>query len=95
MGFPPPVNLPPGKPSASADVGFEPAPDGPSLCGFGIPGFTFNFSIRFPLPTFDFPPNFNFMIGLNCDLANPISATVAFGGGRKPNADPDPFEEND
>jgi hypothetical protein len=95
MGFPPPVNIPPGRPSASADVGFEPAPAGATICGFGIPGFILALSVRFPLPTWNFPPDFNFMIGLNCDLANPISAKVKFGGGRAPNNDPDPFEEND
>jgi hypothetical protein len=75
---------------------FGPSPSGPLLCGFALPGFIigFDINIRLPsLPAFTFPPLLNFMIALNCDLADPISATVEFGGGRQPNMDPDPFEE--
>lgn len=96
MGSPPPVNAPSvgQQASASADAGFQPSPTGATLCGFGIPGFFLSFSFSIPgFPPFAFPPTFNFMIGLNCDLSNPISASVGFGGGRVAQSDPDPFDE--
>lgn len=79
-----------------ADAGFKPSPTGATLCGFGIPGFFLNFDFSLPVfPPFQFPPTFNFMIALNCDLSKPISASggVSFGGGRVAQSDPDPFEE--
>jgi hypothetical protein len=81
-----PQNFPPPQP-ASASVGFEPAPTGASLCGFGIPGF----SLSIKLPSFSLPSiSFSlptFALGLNCDLSNPLS--VGFGGGRVSGVDPD------
>jgi hypothetical protein len=66
-----------------------------SLCGFAIPSFLF--ILKFLLPPLPFPlplPTFNFSIGLNCDLNNPInvSAGLTWGGGRKPSYDRDPDE---
>lgn len=92
MGFAPPVDAP--SPSlqagATADVSFAPAPAGPSLCGFKLPGFAWNFGFKVPaFPPFPFPPTFNYFIGLNCDLSNPISAKFGFGGGRASQQDPD------
>lgn len=54
---------------------------GNAICGFGIP--TFFFSVN--LPDFGFPPQlpqFQFSISLNCDIGNPVDASVGFGGGR-------------
>jgi len=85
MGFPPPVDAPllPEQTQASVDASFIPAPTGPLLCGFGIPGFTFNISFRLPgFPSFDFPPLFFFGLSFKCDLSNPIDADFGFGGGR-------------
>lgn len=83
MSEPPEDAPPPSEQSAiEADAGFEPSPTGASLCGFGLPGFNFNISFRIPGFPPAFPPSFNFMIGLNCDLSNPISAEFGFGGGR-------------
>lgn len=91
MGSPPPEDFPTPdeQAAASVDLGFSPSPAGPSLCGFGIPLFKFNLSFRIPkFPPFPFPPTFNWMIALNCDLSNPIDASFGFGGGRKPNIPP-------
>jgi len=92
MGFPPPEDAPPPEQQAgaSADAGFEPSPSGASICGFGLPSFVFNLSIFIPgFPPFGFPPTFDFLIGLSCDLSNPISASVGFGGGRVSNTNPE------
>lgn len=89
MGFPPPPNAPdlPQQAATSAELAFPPAPTGPELCGFEVPGFTFNVSFSLPpLPTFDFPPELNFALPLNCDLANAFPEVS--GGGRKPNPPP-------
>ncbi len=70
---------------ASAAVAFQPTLPGIlALCGFTLPGFSFSisFSISFILPIPDFFLLFG--LSLNCDLANPIEGTVAFGGGRLP-----------
>lgn len=98
MGSPPPVNYP--TPSAQAeteaDAGFAPSPSGPSLCGFGIPLFTFNLGFRIPkFPPFAFPPTFSYFLGLNCDLSNPIDASFAYGGGRVPNINAGADDEDD
>lgn len=92
MGFPPPPAAP--SPSVQAGVtanaSFAPSPDGPALCGFALPGFAFGVGFAFPkFPPFDFPPNFNYFLGLNCDLSNPISAKFGFGGGRVSQSDSD------
>ena len=64
------------------------------LCGFAIPGFDFPIPKlpAFP-PSFDFPPKLSFAIAIQCSLADPISASVGDGGGRKGTlnleADPD------
>lgn len=93
MGFAPPVDAP--APSvqdqAAVNVSFDPSPSGPTLCGFALPSLSW--SVRFPgipkFPPFPFPPTFNFFVGLNCDLSNPLSASFGFGGGRASQADPD------
>ena len=93
MGSPPPQDAPPPeKQSAiSASASFEPSPSGSSLCGFGIPGFSFGIGIRFPgFP--EFPPKFSFGLQLKCDLSDPIDGHVGFGGGRVGTRDPDPDE---
>jgi hypothetical protein len=71
----------------TVDAGFELAPTGPSLCGFGIPGFSFN--ISFALPPLDIPPDLSFLIGLalQCDLSDPLDVSFGPGGGRKPTGD--------
>lgn len=71
MGLAPPPNAP--NPSAqagaTASAGFSASPQGPTLCGFGLPGFNFNVSFRIPkFPPFPFPPTFNFFIGLKLSL---------------------------
>lgn len=98
MGSPPPTNFPaPSAPSlpgggtsvgigGDASAGFSSSPSGPTLCGFGLPGFRFNASFRIPgFPPFPFPPKLSWLLALNCDLSNPIDASFDYGGGRKPN----------
>jgi hypothetical protein len=95
MGSPPPVNFPSPSDQAGVDAsaGFTPAPSGPTLCGFGLPGFKYNLTQRLPaIPAF--PPTFAFFLGLNCDLANPIDASFAYGGGRVPNLPPGDPEDD-
>lgn len=73
--------------AAGVSGSFQPTTPGIlALCGFKIPGFDFSLSFVLLLPSFDFPPSFFFLFALtlNCDLANPLEATVAFGGGRTP-----------
>lgn len=92
MGFAPPPDAPPPEQQGivSADAGFEPSPTGASLCGFTLPGFQWSFAFNLPaFPPFDFPPDFSFFLGLNCDLSNPFTASVGFGGGRVGTFDPD------
>lgn len=92
MGLAPPPNAPPPdeQASASASAGFSPSPSGPSLCGFGLPGFNFNVSFRIPkFPPFGFPPQFNYFLALKCDLSDPLDAQFGFGGGRVSQADAD------
>ncbi len=92
MGFAPPEDFPApsAQDQATVDAGFKPSPSGASLCGFGIP--TFSFSIRIPgfrFPPAGFPPKLNFSLALACDLSNPFSVSVGFGGGRVSTADRD------
>lgn len=79
---------------ASLEVGFEPSPTGAQLCGFGLPGFTLSINI----PPFDFPPPFPppfaLLLGLNCDLEDPLDAELSFGGGRENPPESDPDEED-
>lgn len=92
MGYPPPPNAPtPAVQNAAAvNASFAPSPSGPSLCGFAFPVLTLGVAFAFPkFPPFDFPPTFNYFIGLSCDLSNPISAKFGFGGGRASQSDPD------
>jgi hypothetical protein len=97
MGTAPPKDDPPPEEqdAVQASAGFEPAPSGASICGFGIPTFSFSFSFVLPkFPPFDFPPNFNFFLALNCDLSDPFEAKFSFGGGRSstgedPDVDPE------
>jgi hypothetical protein len=92
VGFAPPLPAPSpsAQASASADVSFAPAPAGPSLCGFALPGLSFGFAFHLPaFPPFPFPPTFDFFVGLQCDLSNPIAAKFGFGGGRASQLDPD------
>lgn len=97
MGTAPPVDLPTPIEQASveADAGFAASPSGPSICGFGLPQFKFNFAFVLPkFPPFDFPPKFNYFLALNCDLSDPFDAKFEFGGGRKstgedPDVDPE------
>lgn len=95
-GVAPPPDAPPPPPAeeggvVSAQAGFAASPPSASICGFGIPDFTFSFSIN--LPGFDFAlPNFNFALSLKCDLDDPVDAEVSFGGGRTPTGN---FAEED
>jgi hypothetical protein len=85
VGYPPPPDFPPPEQQAGieAEASFAPTPGGPSLCGFVLPTFGWRLSYRLPaFPPFPFPPTFNFFLGLNCDLSNPIEAEFGFGGGR-------------
>ena len=96
MGFAPPPDTPSidTQAGATASASFTPSPSGPELCGFGFPLFALNISFRIPsFPPFPFPPTFNYMIALKCDLSNPIDASFSFGGGRVANQDPDPLDE--
>ncbi len=91
-GSPPPEDGPSLSDQASADasLSFEPSPSGASICGFAIPpNISLSFSFKLPSLDFTFPPAFFFGLSLNCDLSDPISADVGFGGGRVSNADPD------
>lgn len=85
-GVAPPPDAPPpaDQDIVTADAGFAPSPTPTSICNIVFPPvFTFSFSIN--LPAIDFGlPNFNFALGLNCDLNDPIEAEVSFGGGRVP-----------
>lgn len=65
-------------------AGFESGPIGPEICGFQIPGFSYNLGFKLRLPTFffQFPPTFFFALGLQCDLSNPVDLTYGYGGGR-------------
>lgn len=97
MGVAPPPDFPSPSDQAgvTADAGFAPSPSGALLCGFGLPVFTFNLGIRIPkFPPFPFPPTFSFLLGLSCDLSNPIDASFGFGGGRKPNVPPGDPEDD-
>ena len=91
MGQPPPKDAPPPAQQGAVDAsaGFAPSPTGAQLCGFGIPGFNFNLAFRLPFKLPQFPPPFNFMIALQCDLSDPLDASFSFGGGRVPQADAD------
>jgi len=97
MGFPPPpAGPPPTPPGVSLDAGLADAPDAKSLCGFKFPPTLF-FKFGFVIPSFgiQFPPplpTIKLSLALNCDLNNPLSvdAGVKWGGGRTPNADPNP-----
>lgn len=95
MGDLPPKDLPPPseQDAIDAEATFEPSPTGATLCGFGIPGFSFSLSLPgFQFPPPGFPPTFNFAIGLNCSLSEPFDAEFSFGGGRVSNYDPDAEE---
>ena len=93
MGFAPPENLP--TPSVqngvTASAGFPPSPAGPTLCGFGIPQFAFNFGFNLPFqfPPAGFPPKLSFGLALVCNLSDPLEASFGFGGGRVSTSDPD------
>jgi hypothetical protein len=92
----PPPDAPdlPTQNAASLEAGFQPSPTGAELCGFGIPGFTLTIS----LPPFDFPPPFPpplaLLLGLSCDLDDPLDAELSFGGGRVSAPETDPDEED-
>ena len=65
------------------DAGFEPSPTGNTLCGFGFPTFFLTANIPgFQFPPPGFPPTLNLALSLNCDLSDPLSAELSFGGGR-------------
>jgi hypothetical protein len=92
----PPKDLPPPSEQSAveASASFQPSPTGASLCGFGVPGFSFSLSIpSFQIPSITFPPSFNFGIALNCSLSDPFDADFGFGGGRVSNYDPDSEDE--
>lgn len=88
-------------PAGSVAIGFELQELKPSLtfCGFKlaltIPGLSFNLPpIAFP-PRIDLLISFELALGINCLTENPLNVTgeVKFGGGRKPNVDPDPDDQ--
>ena len=77
-----------------------PASPQASICGFniGLPRFSFSLLI----PKFTFIPAIPFpFLGfqLTCDLSHPVDITAGlnlpFGGGRTPNNDPDPDDNDD
>jgi len=85
-GVAPPPDAPPPEEQGivTADAGFAPSPTPTSICDIVFPpNFSFSFSINLPFPNFVLP-TFNFALGLNCDLNDPIDAEVSFGGGRVP-----------
>lgn len=95
MGAPPPPDAPsiPAQTSAAQSASFQPSVPGPvSICGFQIPGFSFNLSFSLPIPPINFPPPFPFALPLNCDLATALETEVTDGGGRvgTPGLDADP-----
>lgn len=96
MGSPPPPDAPPPETqdAITADASFEASPPAASLCGFGLP--TFSFSIKLFIPPFPppFPPNLALFLSLNCDLNDPLDAELSFGGGRVPLTQPDPDEQD-
>lgn len=95
MGFAPPPDAPtPAEQDAVAvEASFEPSPTGASICGFGVPSFSFGLSIKLPALPIPQLPTFDFFVSLNCDLSNPIDASFAFGGGRVGSADIDADDE--
>jgi hypothetical protein len=95
MGSPPPPDAPdiPTQDATALDFNFQVTPPIALLCGYKVPAFKLNLSVKLPFqfpPAF--PPEFFFAIGIRCDLENPIdvSAGIAPGGGRKSTFDPDP-----
>jgi hypothetical protein len=91
---PGPNGLPvPPNPTPGFSAGFSAGPPVASICGFNLPKLFLKLGI--PLPAIEFPPKLpipKIAIGLNCNLQNPlsVSVTVSRGGGRVPNALPDP-----
>lgn len=84
-GFPPPLDAPPIDEQKATEqlVSLAPSPAGADLCGFAIPGFSFNVTFRLPNPlgdVLDFPPGLNLAVGLKCDIDDPID--LPSGGGR-------------
>jgi hypothetical protein len=80
--------------SSGLSGGFSETPPGATICGFGVPSLAFSFGLHVPkFPPFPIPPTFDFFVGFNCSLSNPLSASFGFGGGRvsaqDPDADPD------
>jgi hypothetical protein len=66
-------------------------------CGFtlALPKLTLGFSLKNLLKLLGLKiPSFFFAFSLSCDLSNPVNISAGlslpFGGGRKPNAPPDP-----
>jgi hypothetical protein len=82
---------------ATASLDFPPSPSASSLCGFKFPptvALKFSFKLP-PLATLSpFPPLPSVHVGLalNCQASNPLDVAkdVPYGGGRQPNAPPDP-----
>jgi hypothetical protein len=83
---------------AGASASFSAPTINASPCNFSfkLPKFTFGFVLPpFKFPPFDIPiPHFK--LAISCDLSQPldVSAGLSFGGGRKPNGDPSPDDDN-
>ncbi len=86
-----------------ADVTIGPSFDLPAVTGpcgfsFGLPKFSFSFTVTLPdLPAIPALPSFNFAFNLSCDPSKPIdiSAGLPYGGGREAHYDPDPDHSDD
>jgi hypothetical protein len=84
--------------SVSADASFTKPELNASPCEFAFKLPTFSFGLQIPpfkFPPFDIPiPHFK--LTLSCDLSNPIdiSASLEPGGGRVPNGDPSPDDDD-
>lgn len=92
----PPQPAGPAPTAGGPSVDFPPSPSAQDLCGFKFPP-GLNFTLGFSLPTggIAFPPKIQLPhlgLALNCQSSNPlaVNANVPYGGGRKPNAPPDP-----
>jgi hypothetical protein len=81
-------------PAATTAVAFPPGPSAANLCKFPFPPkVNVSLSLGFQLPAI--PPKLPtpfINIGLSCALSNPfdVAAGIAPGGGRTPNAAPNP-----
>jgi hypothetical protein len=97
INAPPTAGPPPGPATSPVTAGLAPSPTAASLCGFALPSLRFKFGFVLPaLPALPKLPSIHLPLGLNCSQNNPLAVAqsggkpLPYGGGRTPNADPDP-----